>query len=99
MNTLSLPMDPTSNDAEASTVGQYVQELLLKVLHEQERFSGKRPFGNSGWFSCELGPPLIKAGLVKGKLDEDGCVVSCNDVQLASVLREAVVAQFKLIPQ
>lgn len=92
---LSLPMQ--ENDAEAATVGDYLQELLLGVLHEQEGFDGKRPFGNSGWFESDLAPPLIKAGVIQGKLDEDGWLVDCNSAELASVLRAAVVEQFKKI--
>lgn len=83
------------NDAEAVTVGDYLQELLLALLHEQDLFSGKRPFGNSGWFESDLSPPLIKAGLIQGKLDEGGWLVDCNAAELASVLRAAVVEQFK----
>jgi len=37
------------NDAEAETVGDYLKELLQCVWHDGEGFSGKRPFGNSGW--------------------------------------------------
>ncbi|MEV5068882.1 hypothetical protein MRBLMI12_000438 [Microbacterium sp. LMI12-1-1.1] len=36
-------------DTEATTVGEYIAELVIRVLTEEEGFSGKRPFGNSGW--------------------------------------------------
>lgn len=83
------------NDANAATVRDYLQELLLALLHEQDCFSGKRPFGNSGWFTCDLAPPLIKAGLVEGKLDSDDYTEKCNEAQLAAVLRQAICEQFK----
>ena len=54
---LSLP----ENDAEAATVRDYLLELLHAVLVEEESFSGKRPFGNSGWQHDLLGP-LGEAG-------------------------------------
>lgn len=68
---LDLPM-PQPNDARVKTVREYLAKLLAKVIEEGECFSGKRPFGNSGW-QYELHFPLVQAGLVKG-LIEDGCL-------------------------
>lgn len=67
--TLDCPMG--ENDAGASTIREYLQELLITLLAEEECFSGKRPFGNSGWLG-DLAEPLVKAGLVKGQLADDG---------------------------
>jgi hypothetical protein len=50
------------------TVANYLRELLLTLWHEGEGFSGKRPFGNSGW-EYDLYVPLIKAGAIPGELD------------------------------
>lgn len=36
---------------ETDTVRDVLKDLLKVLLVEQERFSGKRPFGNSGLFS------------------------------------------------
>lgn len=66
---LDLPMQ--ANDADAVTIRDYMKELLRCVLTETEGFSGKRPFGNSGW-EYDLHKPLVKAGLVAGTLDDDG---------------------------
>lgn len=63
---LDLPMG--DNDANAATVRGYLKALLTKLWEEDEGFSGKRPFGNSGW-SRELYFPLVKAGRVKGEID------------------------------
>ena len=69
---LSCPMD--ENDANAKTIKEYLFILLYKLWKEDEGFSGKRPFGNSGW-SFELYQPLIKNNIVDyGTLDEDGYV-------------------------
>lgn len=57
---LDIEMGP--NDADASTVRDYLKELLLTVLIEEESFSGKRPFGNSGW-QYELLGPIEAAGI------------------------------------
>ena len=62
---LSLPME--SNDARAKTVGEYLCNLLLMVWEEKEGFSGKHPFGNSGW-EYDLHFALVKGGAIKGEI-------------------------------
>lgn len=52
------------NDAGAATVRDYLVKLLETVLEEGESFSGKRPFGNSGW-EWEMPQALMDGGLVK----------------------------------
>lgn len=37
------------NDADASTIRDYLKSLLTLVWSDGEGFDGKRPFGNSGW--------------------------------------------------
>jgi hypothetical protein len=69
---LDLPM-PADNDAEAATIRDYLVALLRQLWTEGEGFSSKRPFGNSGW-EWDMYPPLIRAGLVSGELDEDGSI-------------------------
>lgn len=76
---LKLKMKP--NDSGAKTVGGYLASLLTTVLEEQEGFSGKRPWGNSGW-EYDLYEPLIKAGLVKGTFDEDGYLDRFNNNEM-----------------
>ena len=65
---LDLPM--SENDAEAKTVRDYLKALLTTLWEEGEGFSGKRPFGNSGWEN-ELFSALVKGKAVKGAFDED----------------------------
>ena len=60
-----------SDAGDGITIGDYLKYLLNTVWHEGEGFSGKRPFGNSGW-EYELYLPLIKAGIVGGKINSDG---------------------------
>lgn len=67
---LALPMG--ANDADAETVGDYLRALLATVWSEEEDFSGKRPFGNSGWKS-EPAYALVRAH-VTGSLDKAGDV-------------------------
>jgi hypothetical protein len=37
------------NDAGANSLREYFKNLAYMVWQEEEGFSGKRPFGNSGW--------------------------------------------------
>jgi len=47
------------------TVRDYLFHLLKTLWAEGEGFSGKRPFGNSGW-DYEIITPLWRAGFIKG---------------------------------
>jgi hypothetical protein len=69
---LALPL-PEGNDAEAATIRDYLVALLSTLWREADGFSGKRPFGDSGW-QYDVYIALIKAGLIGGSLDEDGYV-------------------------
>ena len=72
---LKLPME--ESDSGATTVGGYLQKLLVTLWIEQEGFSGKRPFGNSGW-DYDLMKALADGGFIKGEIDEDGYFY-CSD--------------------
>ena len=66
-----------SDAGKQLTVREYFRELLLKLWDEKEGFSGKRPFGNSGW-EYEVHCALAKAGFVDlGEWDED---LECYDM-------------------
>lgn len=66
---LNLPMQ--ENDAEAETIRDYLCHLLLTVWEEQESFSGKRPFGNSGW-DYDLMETLVRHAVINGVIHEEG---------------------------
>lgn len=68
---LALPIG--TNDADAETVGQYLTMLFTLLWVEQEAFSGKRPFGNSGW-DQEVYIALAAGGFIKLTLDQDGFI-------------------------
>lgn len=85
---LALPLDP-SNDSGADTVRGYLMALLAAVWVEGEGFSGKRPFGNSGW-DYDLYRPLVKAGFITGQLDEDGCLEDCDSEAGERVITAAI---------
>lgn len=75
---LNVPMDPDANDAGASSVGGYLRSLLNELWRTEEGFSGKRPFGNSGW-KYELYEALALAEVIYGFIDPDTGEVSDPD--------------------
>lgn len=64
----NMPMDTYEG---VTSIGSHCKELLQALIQEDEGFSGKHPFGNSGWFTFfEIA--FVKHGIVAGKLTEDG---------------------------
>lgn len=86
---LDLPM-PDGNDAGAATVRGYLIALLAELWREEEGFSGKRPFGNSGW-QYDVYVPMVRAGLVAGTFDEDGELAGGFEYQDADKLILAAI--------
>ncbi len=83
------------NDAEAETIGDYLQTLLLDLWIQGEGFDSKRPFGNSCW-AYELYEALVAAGLVEGYLDEDGYIESADMYEANNLIKKAILAMYKL---
>lgn len=86
-----LDLEMPKNDAKAATVRDYLKALLAKVWQEDEGFSGKRPFGNSGW-KYEVYAALVEGGAVAGKLDENGHVDECAEAEADELIAKAIVA-------
>lgn len=80
------------NDADASTIRDYLKKLLSTLWDEGEGFSAKRPFGNSGW-EYDLYKALAIAGVIKGVI-EDGDVDLYEDQQVKAnaAIRAAIQA-------
>jgi hypothetical protein len=75
---LNLPLAACAADSSgATTVRGYLTTLLTKLWREGECFSGKRPFGNSGWH-YDLHETLVTAGMISGSFDEDGYLEDCD---------------------
>jgi hypothetical protein len=47
------------------TIKDFFKELLITLFKEGECFSGKRPFGNSGW-DYDLCVCLVQNGVIEG---------------------------------
>lgn len=79
----------SDNDAGASTVREYLVKLLEQVWIEAEGFSGKRPFGNSGW-EYEAYEALVRSDLIEGVIDEDGYLETVDARHADALIREAI---------
>lgn len=73
------------------TIKDYLKELLLELWKEGEGFSGKRPFGNSGW-EYDIYAALAKNKLIKGDIDSDGYVTD-YDFKEADKIMLKVIAE------
>lgn len=62
------------NDSGAKTIREYLKALLVMVWEKDESFSGKRPFGNSGW-KYDIYRTLATHKLIEAEIDEDGDIV------------------------
>jgi len=60
--------DPDAGDF--TTIRGYFKRQLAALWEEGESFSGKRPFGNSGWEGVLAGT-LIQHHCVPGTIDDD----------------------------
>jgi hypothetical protein len=82
---LNLPME--RNDADAATIRDYLKTLLSELWEREEMFSGKRPFGNSGW-KYDLYGALVVGGAVSGTIIEDNGDrdIDCEDTDAADKL-------------
>lgn len=87
MNIFDLPMQ--ENDADAATIRDYFKALLTTLWSEEEGFSGKRPFGNSGW-TWDVYRALVQGGAIKGKI-VDGDMIE-HDQDEADKLIYAAIA-------
>jgi hypothetical protein len=86
---LATPME--GNDADASTIREYLVALLATLWDEGEGFSGKRPFGNSGWH-WDLYEALVKAERMPGTFDENGYLEDVDTTKAAELIRRAIKA-------
>lgn len=50
-----------------TTVGKYLCSLLQALWVQEERFNGKRPFGESGW-KHYVYEALVRSGHIEGRI-------------------------------
>lgn len=85
---------PAPNGADARTVTDYLTALLSELWRQEADFSGKRPFGMSGW-QHEVYEGLFRAGFDVGVTDEAG--VREVDLDRADALVQAAIAELGVI--
>ena len=88
MSILNVEMN-FQNDANAKDIRSYLKALLYTLWNEGEGFSGKRPFGDSGW-DYELYKALIINGNVNGKLDSDGYIDTVDKTEADKLIFKAI---------
>ena len=82
-----------TGDLGDQTLTDYLKSLLETLWEEEEEFSGKRPFGNSGW-KYDVFAGFVRAGLISGKISpEDGWVEEC-DTKTGDAIVLAVIKRF-----
>lgn len=64
-------------DLGECTIRSYLINLGWSVWIEEEGFSGKRPFGNSGW-KWDVYAALADGGFITAEIDEDGYMEECD---------------------
>lgn len=75
-------------DVGKVSIREYLCALLTQLWEEGEGFSGKYPFGNSGW-EYGLYDALVLAGAVPGETSMDGdevVVEQCTDKPAANAI-------------
>ncbi len=88
-----LDLKMQENDAGANTIRDYFKALLTTMWNEKEGFSGKRPFGNSGW-EYDLFKTLIKHGVVDGTLDEYDDIENFDEESADQVIFDCINGLF-----
>lgn len=68
LEALDLRFDPEG--WKQITIRDYLCKLLVQVWSDGESFSGKRPFGYSGW-ERSIYKPLVMNGFIEGTYDEE----------------------------
>ncbi len=81
-------------DDKRITIGEYLKQLLITLWTEEEGFSGKRPFGNSGW-KCDIYKCLIEHKACPGKLDEDGYIEEMDEEIADTLILKIIKDIFK----
>lgn len=80
-----------SNDLSRDvTIIDYLKELLATLWNEEDNFSGKRPFGNSGW-QYDIYKVLIEKEHITGTLDEFGDVENVEIFEADKIITDIII--------
>lgn len=67
----------------------FLKELLAVLWYEKENFSGKRPFGNSGW-DYEIMKCLVSHGVIDGGFDNEGDIQDYDEKTGNALIMEII---------
>lgn len=85
---MSLPM-PHPESGDDSTIGENLRDIMRRVWEKEEGFSGKRPWGYSGW-QLSFYEVLVKFDVIEGSFDEYGYLDSCDDADGFEIICECI---------
>jgi hypothetical protein len=71
------------------TIRNYLKELLKTLWKEGDTFSGKHPFGNSGW-QFDVYFHLIKYKLINGNIDDDNHIIEIDEESGRKLILELI---------
>ena len=77
---LAVPL-MNQTDSGAADIRGYLKALLITLYREDSGFSGKRPFGNSGW-KYDLYIALGLAGMIDVAFDEDNYIETLESAEM-----------------
>lgn len=79
-----------SSDLDTTvTLREYLKRLLYTLWDEADGFSGKRPFGNSGW-QTSIAESLVKAGALEGTIDDDDYLHDYDETEFDLIITTAI---------
>jgi len=81
-------------DGSQTTIKEFLFLLMSTLWRKEEGFSGKRPFGNSGWKHA-IYEALVRENVIDGVIDEDGYVESIDQILADCKVQKLIEHIFK----
>ena len=81
----------TDDVPKGTTIREYFKLIAFEVWTEGEGFSGKRPFGNSGW-QTDIYATLVKYGVIDGHFDSEGYIEEYDDEAGSDIIEDLIKA-------
>jgi hypothetical protein len=76
-------------DGQRQTIKGYLMELLATLWREGDSFSGKRPFGESGW-QYPVYISLVKVGVLEGGFDKYDTLIDFDRKKADQMISELI---------
>lgn len=79
------------DDSGATSIRGYFVALAEAVWRREADFSGKRPFGKSGW-TWDVYKALADAGMITATFDQDGYIEDADQAKADELISAALRA-------